>query len=381
MKQQLQSVKQLHIAFVSDAIYPYNKGGKEKRIYELTTQLARRGHEVTIYCMKWWKGDNDTLLENGVVLKAISPLYPLYSGDRRSISQAFFFALSCFKLVNEKFDVLDVDHMPHLVLFPTRLITWFKRKQMIVTWHEVWGRKYWVSYLGLLGNLAFLVEWVSARLPDKIVAVSEHTKRKLQRELQVKKPMIVVPNGIDYSHIVSIKPAKELSDIIFAGRLLANKHVDQLISSVPRLTKDFPTIKVIIIGEGPEKQSLRHLIKELKLEENIRLYDFFSTHDQLYALFKSSKVFVSPSTREGFGIVALEANSCGLPVITTLHSDNATKDLIKEGQNGYFFAKNELAKTIKEVLKKKHNRTEIAESVKQYDWKSITLKAEEVYLS
>ncbi len=47
----------LKIAIVSDVVYPYSKGGGEKRIYEISKRLAERGHEVTIYCMKWWKGD------------------------------------------------------------------------------------------------------------------------------------------------------------------------------------------------------------------------------------------------------------------------------------------------------------------------------------
>src|SRR5690349_4431486 len=110
--------KTLKIAYVSDAIYPYNKGGKEKRIFELTTRLAKAGHNVTIYCMKWWEGSEQKRLENRVKLKAISPLYPLYSGKRRSMKQAILFALSCFKLLREDFDVLDADHMPHLILFP-----------------------------------------------------------------------------------------------------------------------------------------------------------------------------------------------------------------------------------------------------------------------
>ena len=45
----------MKIAFVSDAIYPYNKGGKEKRIYEISTRLAKRSHNVHVFCMKWWK--------------------------------------------------------------------------------------------------------------------------------------------------------------------------------------------------------------------------------------------------------------------------------------------------------------------------------------
>src|SRR6185369_842907 len=104
----------MKIAIVSDAIYPYNKGGKEKRIFEISTRLVKKGHTVTIYTMHWWKGKEITRVENGVRLHGISPLYPLYSEERRSIRQAVLFALFCFKLINKDFDVIDADHMPHL---------------------------------------------------------------------------------------------------------------------------------------------------------------------------------------------------------------------------------------------------------------------------
>src|SRR6266568_490178 len=150
----------MKIAIVSDAIYPYNKGGKEKRIYEVTTRLAARGHDMHIYCMEWWKG-KDVTKENGVFLHAISPHYPLYFKNRRSIKQAVFFAFACFKLLKADFDIIDIDHMPHLVLFPLKVVCVLKNKKMIVTWNEVWGRKYWKEYLGRLGLVAFVVERAS----------------------------------------------------------------------------------------------------------------------------------------------------------------------------------------------------------------------------
>ena len=96
--------KKLKIAIVSDAVYPYNIGGKEKRIYELTTRLAKKGHQVTIYTMKWWEGTRQhplgsSVTHEGVRFEAISPLYPLYDGERRSIKEAIMFALNCFKLI------------------------------------------------------------------------------------------------------------------------------------------------------------------------------------------------------------------------------------------------------------------------------------------
>jgi len=79
----------MNIAIVSDAIYPYNKGGKEKKIFEISTRLVKKGHRVTIYCMKWWKG-KDIKVENGVILNAISPLYLYMQGKEDQSNRPFF---------------------------------------------------------------------------------------------------------------------------------------------------------------------------------------------------------------------------------------------------------------------------------------------------
>src|SRR4030066_314621 len=49
----------MKIAFISDSIFPYNEGGKEKRIFEVTTRLAKKGHDIHIYCMKWGEGPKE----------------------------------------------------------------------------------------------------------------------------------------------------------------------------------------------------------------------------------------------------------------------------------------------------------------------------------
>lgn len=370
------------IAFISDAIYPYNKGGKETRIFEISTRLAKMGYDVHIFCMKWWSGKVKVKNENGVTLHALCNYYPLYSGKRRSIRQAIMFSLSTFKLIKEDFDVIDVDHMPHLVLFPVKLVCIIKRKKLFATWNEVWGRKYWVKYMGFFGNIAFLIEWLSARIPDKIIAVSTHTKTKLQRDLKINRDIIVVSNGIDVNEIVNTKPSENKSDIIYAGRLLSHKNIDCLIKSIKLLNNKYPNIKCIIVGRGPEEKKLKNLANKMNLQKNIIFYDFKDNHKDLYALMKSSKVFAFPSTREGFGIAALEANASGIPVITTDHKDNAAKDLIIKGKNGNIVKldENEIAKNVINFLTMKKNENNYLALVKNYDWKNITNTLKEVYL-
>jgi glycosyltransferase involved in cell wall biosynthesis len=370
----------MKIVIVSDAIYPYNKGGKEKKIFEISTRLAKKGHEVHMYTMKWWKENKKNKLENGVYLHAISPYYPLYAGKRRSFKEAIFFAFHCFALVKEDFDVIDVDHMPHLVIFPLKIICLLKGKKLIVSWNEVWGKKYWKKYIGNLGILAYYIEKASIALPDRIISISELTTAKLQNEFNRVHEVHTVNMGINYEQIEMIKPSEQKSDIIFAGRLLEHKNVDILIHAIAEVKHKYPQIKCTIIGEGPEKDTLEKLIQKYNLGKNIKIINFLPQQHELYALFKASKIFAFPSTREGFGIVVLEAHACGLPAIIIDHEDNASKNLITSN-NGIRIPldKQSLANAIVKLLETTINKTAIANTAKKYDWDLIANKTLEVY--
>ena len=89
-------------------------------------------------------------------------------------------------------------------------------------------------------------------------------------------------------------------------------------------------LRLTIIGDGPEHAAVRLLVREFSLGRNVTVAGFQNSHDDVIALMKSSKVFVLPSAREGFGIAALEALGCGLPVVTIDHPANAIRDLITD---------------------------------------------------
>lgn len=322
------------IAFVYDAIYPYIKGGGEKRYYEIAKRLGIKGHEVHLYGMKLWDGP-DVIYKEGIYLHGICPSKPLYTKDgRRSIWQAIYFGINCLKLIKEDFDIIDCCGFPYFSLFTVKLVCLLKGKKLYSTWHEVWGKDYWKEYLGWLWILGYLIEKVAVQLPDQIIAVAETTALRIKNELHYKGKVEIVPNGVDYEAIRAIKPSSIKSDLVYAGRLMDFKNIDLLIKSIYLIKKQHSKVKCLIIGDGPEKTKLQALSHNLKLDNNIEFTGFLPKHEDVYALMKSSKVFVLPSTREGFGIVVIEANACGIPVITINHKNNAAKDLIEEGING-----------------------------------------------
>jgi glycosyltransferase involved in cell wall biosynthesis len=378
-------MKKMKIALVYDAIYPYIKGGGEKRFYEIAKRLSKKGHQMHLYGMKLWEGGN-VIKQNEIYLHGICEAKKLYTKEgRRSILQAIYFGFHSMKLIKEDFDVIDCCGFPYFSLFACKLISIIKKKPLYATWHEVWGKNYWYEYIGWKGYLGYIIEKLAVLMPDKIISISKHTTHKLKNELNLKKLTYTVPNGIEFDLITKIKPAKEKSDVIFVGRLMSHKNVDILIKSIKLIKEKNPEIKSLIIGDGPEKKNLEALAQKLNLEKNINFLGFLENHDDVYALMKSSKVFVLPSTREGFGIVVIEANACSIPAITVNHKDNAARDLIEEGKNGFICQLNEeeIAKRIMRILINNSSREMqkvCMDSAKKYDWDKIVNRIEDVYL-
>jgi glycosyltransferase involved in cell wall biosynthesis len=103
--------------------------------------------------------------------------------------------------------------------------------------------------------------------------------------------------------------------------------------------------------------------------------------EEVFARMKASRVFVLPSEREGFGIVAIEANSCGLPVITVTWPQNASCDLIVDGKNGFLCQPlaESIAEKILAVLGNGCLASECESFAQAHDWNNTARMAESVY--
>ena len=373
----------MKIAFIYDAVYPWVKGGAEKRVYELAKRLAQRGHEVHWYSIGWWwpeQGQKDITMD-GIILHGVSKPIELYSDDRRSIKEAILFSLKLFKpLWKESFDVVDCQGFPFFSCFTAKIHSLMGKSNLIITLHEVWG-DYWYQYLGKPGIFGKIIERIMLGLTDNIITVSKKTKKDLKKIIKSENS-IVISNGIDFNHITKIQPSNEKSSVIFAGRLIKEKNVDVLIKSIKIVKKKIPDIKCLIIGEGPEELKLKKLVAELQIEDNIIFKGFMKNYDDLIGYMKSSKVLVLPSTREGFGIVVIEANACGIPVIVVDHEMNAALDLVHDGENGF---KTKLSPVdmadniIKSIEREEENKEKYIEISAEYDWNNVVDSLEKVY--
>jgi len=161
--------------------------------------------------------------------------------------------------------------------------------------------------------------------------------------------------------------------VLFVGRLIPEKNVDLLLKSMPR------NKSLGIIGDGPERDMLVRLSKELGI--NVTFKSGLS-YEELIGLMKSAGTLILPSSREGFGIVALESLASGTPVITVNSKTNAAKDLVTNGKNGFIVDLN--PKAIKSAILNidKANMSKMAQSsVTDYNWDITANRILNVYRS
>lgn len=369
----------MKIAFVYDAIYPYVKGGAEKRIYDISRRLTAKGHEVHVFGMKFWKG-HSVIKQEGITYHGVCRPLRLYGpGGRRSIISSLYFATRLLPpLLRERFDLIDCQNFPYFSCLAAKIVSRANKIPLVITWHEVWD-DYWAQYLGRIrGGFGRRIERMTVKLADRIIAVSEQTREDLISIGADHKKIDVIPAGINLAEVKKAKPAKKKFDVLFVGRLIKEKNVHVLLRSLKSAGQG---ISCGIIGEGPEKKRLELLAG--KLGANVEFLGFVEKHEEVLGYMKSSKVLVLPSAREGFGIVLVEANACGTPVITLDAPKNASKHLVENGRNGFVAGFAEFPARIAQLTSDRKLRRRMSAAsrkmAEKYDWEFILPKVLGVY--
>jgi len=374
----------MKIAYIYDVLYPFIKGGAEKRYHELGKRLSA-DHEVHFISWKFWSGPSN-YRRNGITLHGVGTPRPLYTaGGRRSIRESLDFALSLLKLYGiEKFDVIDCCAFPYLHMYTARLLFGLRREPLVMTWHEYWG-EYWDEYLGSpLAAPARLLERAAVPLAHSCVAVSELTACRLRQLGRCRLPITVIPNGVNTRDIADAPAEGPSSDIIYVGRLLVHKRLDLLLEAVAELRGRHPKLSCLIIGSGPERERLRKLTATLMLEDHVT-FTGEVPEDNVYGFLKKSKVFVLPSLREGFGMSVLEALACGVPAVVVRAPYSAAHEIVADGVNGIVAepSPRSLAEAISSLLEDPAKRGLMAEAAQQAasqcDWAVIAQKSLGIY--
>jgi N-acetyl-alpha-D-glucosaminyl L-malate synthase BshA len=175
----------------------------------------------------------------------------------------------------------------------------------------------------LVGNdpsFAPVVEF-SINQSDGVTAVSRQLKEETERAFKLEKQIEVIYNFIDFSRFRKVDKAHFRKAIAPSGeKLLLHtsnfrkvKRIQDVIYVFEKVSKAVPA-KLLMIGDGPERLHAEELCRKLNLCDDVR---FLGKQDAIEELLAVSDLFILPSEHESFGLAALEAMACEVPVIST----------------------------------------------------------------
>lgn len=353
--------------------YPKSKNDfKGIFVYRLEKALTSLGVEVQIIVPRGYK---------------ISEKNSLLSNVRASFSgkiELIFYLLHFIRLVGKKAKKSDIIHANWTISGFAAIMSKRKhRKKIIMT----------VRSPFLVDSKNFLIKnamkFVLDRV-DKIITISEESKRKLLRKYpSLRRKISVINNGIDTNafcprqkqkvrHQLGLPKDKRI--FIFFGRISKIKGLDFLIDAFRDLSINYKNLLLIFVGEGEYK---RELELQTKADKNI-IFAGPKRHAEVPFWVSAADIFVSPSLSETGGNIILEALSSGLPVIST--RVGWAEEVIRDGFNGILIrkrSKDDIKMAALKILNSKSFESSLAKnarnSTKSLSWESCAKKYMQEY--
>ncbi len=287
-------------------------GGAERVAIETAKRLVSNDNEVTIFTSQFKNAQTKDKIEGIEIIRRGNLL--------TCRLRAFLFYLK-----NRDYNLIidEINTIPFFSIF-------YARQKTVAVVHQL-AREYWftqtiwpISYLGYLFE-PFILKLYKNR---PAIVVSKSTREDLEnlgfRNIKI------IREGLDFSPVQSIGK-RDL--ILFIGRLTAAKGPQDAITAFKQISKEFPKTKLMIIGQGEPKfvAFLKNLVSTLRLNRKITFTGFVSQQQKI-SLLKKAKMVLIPSVREGWNLVATEANAtCAIPVA---YNVPGLKDSIKDEKTG-----------------------------------------------
>ena len=357
-------------------------GGSGVVATELGIALSKRGHKVHFVTYK--QPVRLSLLNENIHFHEVNvPDYPLFH------YQPYELALSS-KLVNivkkHKIDILHVHYaIPHAYagyMAKEMLMQEDIHVPMVTTLHG--------TDITLVGSHPFYRPAVSFSInnSDIVTSVSESLKKDNLRLFDIKRDIDVVPNFIDTSQIddthIDCQRALMAQDderiITHISNFRKVKRIQDVIEIFHRIQLEIPS-KLLMVGEGPEKEPAEALVKRLGLEERVR---FLGNSNEIDKILCFSDLFLLPSEAESFGLAALEAMVNRVPVISS--NAGGIPEVNVDGVTGYLSNVGNIAEMSLNAIKILQNDSTLAkfkdnaqkESIK-FDINNVVPRYEELY--
>lgn len=192
----------------------------------------------------------------------------------------------------------------------------------------------------------------SINMSDGVSSVSESLKQDTYTHLKVSREILVIPNFIDFTRFskqnrehfkTAIAPNGEKL-IVHTSNFRKVKRIDDAVKVFAEIRKQMPS-KLLLIGDGPERIQIEKLCRELELGESVT---FLGKQNQVEEILSVCDLFLMPSETESFGLAALEAMACELPVISS--NAGGIPELNIDGVTGFLCNVGDVASMAKKAL-------------------------------
>ncbi|MCK7523494.1 MAG: N-acetyl-alpha-D-glucosaminyl L-malate synthase BshA [Ignavibacteriales bacterium] len=306
-------------------------GGSGAIATELGKELALRGHEVHFisYALPFRL---TKYVENIFFHEVETSTYPLFEFPLYSL------ALASKMIEVAEFENLDLLHVHYAIPHATsaylaKQIVKNKKLKITTTLH---GTD--ITLVGLEPSFLPLVKF-SIEESDGVTAVSRFLKEKTLTNYSIEKEISVIPNFVDTDVYKKYQSMIVHLENILHQMVKKYSCIHQTFDRVKRVTdairvfnivqKEVPS-KLLLVGDGPDRSECERLTRELNLTDSVK---FLGKQDGLVEILSSSDVFLIPSQSESFGLAALEAMSCGVPVVSS--SVGGLPELVKHNETGF----------------------------------------------
>ena len=234
--------------------------------------------------------------------------------------------------------------------------------------------------------MARRLKWVKKEA-DVVIAISESTKKDIIEILNIPEQKIKVVYEAAPDDVIQIKDQKKINQIknkykldgdflLSVATLEPRKNLKRIILAFQKIKKDFPSMKLVIVGKSGWDQSLNEIAKQ---KQSDIVFTGYINRSDLLALYSSASCFVFPSLYEGFGLPILEAMKCGAPVVTS----NVSSMPEVAGQAGVLvdpLSVEKITQGIKKAIGDKENLVQKGfEQANSFSWEKTAKETLKVY--
>lgn len=333
----------MNIGLFTDTYFP-QVSGVATSIKTLRDELTAQGNNVYIFTTTDPKVDKDEI-EPGIFRFASVPFVSFT--DRRIAIRGLFKA---YRIAKE----LDLDVIHNQTEFSLGWIGKVVARALHIpcvhTYHTMYQ-----DYLHYIANGRILKpknvkQMVSLYLLHMtgVIAPSERVLKTLE-SYGVKSPIRIIPTGVDVARYQKIDNPAEQHDlrqklgytddtpvILSLSRLAFEKNIHELIEALPDILVKLPTAQLLIVGDGPAKETLENQVAEMKLTNHVTFTGEVNNND-VYHYYQMADVFAAASDSESQGLTYIEALASNLPIVVM--RSPYTDELIDDPAIGHSFQK------------------------------------------